>query len=91
MPAIRAERLDLRSSANVKRTLRSAAAAQGRSLSEFVLQSALERAHEVLADRRVFGLDGEGWVRFHEALNAPKRETPRLDRLMSEPGVFGNG
>ena len=88
MPATRTEKLDLRLSANAKRTLQTAAATQERSLSEFVLQSALERANEALADRRVFDLDADAWTRFNEALDAPERATPRLDRLMREPSVF---
>ena len=86
--ALRTEKLDLRLTASAKRTLQSAAASQERSLSEFVLQSALERANEALADRRVFDLDADAWAWFHEALDAPDRATPRLDRLMSEPSVF---
>lgn len=88
MPAIRTEKLDLRLSANAKCTLQSAAAERGCSLSEFVLQSALERADEVLANRRVFDLGDDEWARFHDALDAPDQPTPRLDRLMSEPSVF---
>lgn len=88
MPVARTEKLDLRLSASAKRTLQSAAAAQHRSLSEFVLQSALERASEALADRRAFDLDADAWARFNDALSAPERPTPRLDRLMGTPSVF---
>jgi uncharacterized protein (DUF1778 family) len=50
------EKLRLRLTAETKRTLAAAAQVQRRSLSEFVLESALGRAEEVLADRRVFEL-----------------------------------
>jgi len=50
----RTEKLDLRLTAEAKHTLAAAAQAQRRSLSEFVLESALGRAEEALADRRVF-------------------------------------
>nr|WP_231711192.1 DUF1778 domain-containing protein [Xanthobacter dioxanivorans] len=52
----RTEKLDLRLTAEAKHTLTAAAQAQRRSLSEFVLESALGRAEEALADRRVFQL-----------------------------------
>ena len=55
----RTEKLDLRLSKQAKQVLRSAAVAAQRSVSEFVLESALSRAEETLADRRSFQLDGD--------------------------------
>ena len=69
-------------------TLNIAASAAGRSVSEFVLESALARAEETLADRRHFGLDAERWEAFMAALEAPPREIPALERLMREPSLF---
>jgi uncharacterized protein (DUF1778 family) len=71
-----------------KRTLDVAASAAGRSVSEFVLESALSRAEETLADRRYFGLDAERWAAFMAALDAPPRDNPVLERLLREPSVF---
>lgn len=87
----RSEKLDLRLSAEAKRTLAAAAAAERRSLSDFVLESALGRAQETLADRRSFGLDAEQWSAFHAALDAPARDMPRLKRLLNEPSIFSPG
>ena len=84
----RSEKLDLRLTVNAKRTLRAAAAASHRSVSEFVLESALERADEALADRRTFGLNAAQWKAFVAALDAPPRSRPRLERLLEEPGFF---
>jgi uncharacterized protein (DUF1778 family) len=52
--ATRTEKLDLRLTRQAKRTLQAAAATSHRSVSEFVLESALARADEALADRRSF-------------------------------------
>ena len=52
----RNEKLDLRLTPSAKRTLQVAASAMQRSVSEFVLESALARAEETLPDRRKFGL-----------------------------------
>src|SRR5260370_23774624 len=52
----RNEKLDLRLTPSAKRTLRTAALAAHRSVSEFVLESALARAEETLPDRQRFGL-----------------------------------
>lgn len=84
----RTEKLDLRLTAEAKHTLAAAAQAQRRSLSEFVLESALGRAEEALADRRVFQLPPEQWEAFAAALDAPPRDLPRLRKLLNEPGVF---
>ncbi len=53
MHTTRSEKLDLRLTPEAKRTLNSAASAAGRSVSEFVLESALSRAEETLADRQL--------------------------------------
>ena len=85
---LRTEKLDLRLTPSAKRVLQSAASASQRSVSEFVLESALARAEETLPDRRRFGLDAERWAEFQAALDAPPRKLPRLRKLLREPSVF---
>jgi uncharacterized protein (DUF1778 family) len=70
----RSEKLDLRLSQEAKQTLRAAATASHRSISDFVLESALARADETLA--------------FLTALDAPVRQLPRLRRLLKSRSVF---
>lgn len=84
----RTEKLDLRLSPEAKQTLHAAAIAAHRSVSEFVLDSALAQANETLADRQRFGLTATQWEAFTEALDAPVRDLPRLRRLLSQPSVF---
>jgi len=84
----RTEKLDLRLTPAAKQTLYAAAGAARRSVSEFVLESALSRAEETLADRRLFGLDAERWEAFLTALDAPPRPLPRLERLFATPSLF---
>jgi uncharacterized protein (DUF1778 family) len=90
-PEIRNEKLDLRLTASAKRTLQTAAHAAHRSVSEFVLESALARAEETLPDRQRFGLNAQRWEAFQAALSAPPRPAPRLARLLKEPSVFERG
>ena len=87
----RTEKLDLRLTPEAKRTLAAAAQAERRSLSDFVLASALGRAEEALSDRRVFHLSPEKWEAFITALDAPPRDMPRLRRLLNETGIFSDG
>jgi uncharacterized protein (DUF1778 family) len=89
--ATRSEKLDLRLTRQAKRTLQAAAATSRCSVSEFVLQSALARADEALADRRIFTLNAAHWKAFLAALDAPPRPLPRLERLFKEPGFFDSG
>jgi len=84
----RSEKLDLRLTRDAKRALQAAAAVSRRSVSEFVLESALARADEALAERRTFGLNATEWKAFLAALDAPPRPLPRLERLLKEPGFF---
>lgn len=87
-PSPRTEKLDLRLTPAAKQTLQTAAAVARRSVSDFVLESALARAEEALADRQHFGLDAERWAAFLAALDAPPRPLPRMARLLEEPSVF---
>lgn len=86
--ATRSEKLDLRLTPEAKRVLNAAAQASRRSVSDFVLESALARAQETLPDRQHFGLDATRWEAFLAALDAPTRPLPRLERLLAEPSVF---
>jgi uncharacterized protein (DUF1778 family) len=88
MPQARTEKLDLRLTPDAKRTLQRAALAAQRSVSDFVLESALARAIETLPDRQRFGLDAERWQAFQAALDAPSVHAPRLSRLLHETSVF---
>jgi uncharacterized protein (DUF1778 family) len=86
--AVRTEKLDLRLSRSAKRTLEAAASVSSRSVSAFVLESALARADETLVDRRTFVLSKAKWSEFLAALDAPTRSVRRMQRLLTEPGFF---
>ncbi|MHB8886432.1 MAG: type II toxin-antitoxin system TacA family antitoxin [Methylovirgula sp.] len=87
-PTNRTEKLDLRLTKSAKQTLQAAAVVARKSVSEFVLETALNEAEERLADRRVFTLDAERWEAFVAALDAPPHRHPRLERLFREKSVF---
>lgn len=84
----RSEKLDLRLTPDAKKALKEAAHIAHRSVSEFVLESALAKANETLAERQTFGLDTERWSAFLGALDAPTRDLPRMARMLKEPGFF---
>lgn len=88
---LRTEKLDLRLTPAAKRTLQAAARAARRSVTDFVLDSALARAEESLPNRERFGLDAERWSAFQEALDSTPPPAPRLRRLLRERSVFDDG
>jgi uncharacterized protein (DUF1778 family) len=64
------------------------AAAVGKNVTEFVLESACVMAENVLADRRRFVLDDAAWDRFLALLYRPVRTKPRLEALLKEPSLL---
>jgi uncharacterized protein (DUF1778 family) len=84
----RTTKLDLRLSQDAKQTLSAAAQAAHCSVSQFVLKSALERAAETLAERQRFELNAEQWKEFMDALDAPPKIVPQIQRLFREPSPF---
>jgi uncharacterized protein (DUF1778 family) len=84
----RSEKLDLRLTGRDKRILQEAAATERRSVTEFVLHSALMRAEDVLAEQRSIRLNAEQWKAFIEALDTPPQRHARLERLLKEKSVF---
>lgn len=87
-PERRTEKLDIRISSAAKAKLQAAAAATHRSMTDFVMESALAKAEEALADRRIFGLNSEQWTEFLAALDSPPRILPRMKTLLNQPPFF---
>ena len=86
MPATTKDsRLNLRLRAVDDELIRHAAAQTGQSVSEFLTTSAVERAHEILADQREFILDERTWAEFTRLLDEPPRPDPRLVELFARP------
>jgi uncharacterized protein (DUF1778 family) len=85
---IRTSKLDLRLSPEAKQTLNAAAHEARCSVSQFVLNSALERAAETLNERRQFELGAGQWEEFMAALDAPPRIVPQLRQLFRETSPF---
>lgn len=85
---VRSEKLNLRLTSEAKKLITDATNSLRRSVSDFVLESALARAEETLPDRRHFRLNDTQWAAFMAALDAPPRTVPRMKRLLNEPSIF---
>lgn len=68
--------------------IRRAANAVGKSVSEFVLESATANAEQVLADRHYFAVSDQAWQAFEVALEQPPVFKPRLHALLAEESPF---
>jgi len=75
--------INLRLPAKVRDLIDSAAAANGTSRTEFVLESARRRAIDVMLDRRLFLLDDADWQAFQRALDRPPPSNASLKALMA--------
>jgi len=84
----RSEKLDIRISPEAKHMLQEAAHERHTTISQFVLESALGAAREVLAERNRIGLDSEQWTAFVKALDAPVKRHKRMERLLKEPTIL---
>jgi uncharacterized protein (DUF1778 family) len=85
MPATKDARLNLRLKPDDDQLIRQAATSVGKSVTQFLSESAIDRAHEVLADQRHFTLDEETWDQFVAILDRPVRPDPRLVELFTRP------
>ncbi|WP_448059815.1 type II toxin-antitoxin system TacA family antitoxin [Cellulomonas hominis] len=81
-------RIALRVTGHQKETIEAAAAALGRSVTDFAVQVAVEKADEVLADRRTFHVPDHQWAEFERLLDAPVRPNGGLVDLFAKPSVF---
>lgn len=86
--AAKSQRIDLRTNDRQQDVLRRAAAATDSNLSEFILNSAVDRAEKVLADRRWFAVNEEQWGAFKAALDAPVSAKDRFEKLARRESPF---
>lgn len=86
----KAHRVNLRTSERQEQVIRRAAAATDRTMTDFILDSAVEQAERVLADRRWFVADETQWAEFVRLSEQPLPSTARFERLMARPQVFGD-
>lgn len=86
--AARDQRLNFRASAQQQQLIRQAAEATDSTVTDFILDSVLQSAERVLADRKWFVAGEEQWAEFQALLDAPLRPMPKLDRLLRRESPF---
>ena len=75
--------INIRISQNQRDLIDLAATLQGKSRSEFMLESAHQRAQDVLLDRCLFDIDAERFQPFMDRLDAPIMPNDNLRQLLT--------
>jgi uncharacterized protein (DUF1778 family) len=83
----RTKRFNLRATPRQERLIKVAAERQGLNVTDFILESACEKADEALSAQTRFVLNEKQWKLFMEALDRPPRRIPQIRKLFSEPSV----
>ena len=76
------ERIDLRTSPEIKELIVRAASTAGMSVSAFLLGTAQERAKQILAESEMITLTSRDWNAFVKALDNGDKRRPKLSAAM---------
>jgi uncharacterized protein (DUF1778 family) len=76
--------INLRLQSSARDLIDQAAAAQGKTRTEFMVDASRRAAEAVLLDRCLFTLSDKDFARLHAALDKPPANNPRLRRLLRE-------
>jgi uncharacterized protein (DUF1778 family) len=80
---IRDVTINIRAKQHQRDLIDQAAEVQGKSRSEFMLESAYQKAQDVLLDRSFFGLDQHKFEQFLALLDAPPTANEKLHTLLT--------
>jgi uncharacterized protein (DUF1778 family) len=75
--------INIRAKQNQRDLIDRAAEVQGKSRSEFMLESSYNKAQDVLLDRTFFGLDEPKFKQFLALLDAPPTRNEKLHTLLT--------
>lgn len=83
----KSKRINLRATPKQENLIRVAAKRRGLEVSDFIIESACEKAEQTLAGETRFVLDQTQWDLFMKALDEPPRIIPQIKKLFSEPPI----
>lgn len=84
------ERIDLRTSHEIKELIVRAAATTGQTVSAFLIGAAQERAKQVLFQSEILTLSPRDWEAFFGALDQVDKPRPRLEAAMKRHQEWQN-
>ena len=80
--------IQIRASSDMKAIINRAATLRGQKLSEFMLESARQRAEETILDQRTFFLDAKSHEKFLAVLDDPPKPGRELRTLMKRKPLW---
>jgi uncharacterized protein (DUF1778 family) len=83
----KSKRFNLRATPKQENLIRVAAKRRGLEITDFIIESACEKAEQTLSDQTHFVLDQAQWDLFMKALDEPPRVIPQIKKLFAEPPV----
>jgi uncharacterized protein (DUF1778 family) len=83
-PAQRPDRINLRLGRDAKRKLERAAAYSDKTLTDFVIDVALQRADAIVRENEAITLTHAEWARFQDLLLNPPEPNKRLKKALAE-------
>jgi len=86
--ATKSQRIEVRATERQEAVLRQAAVATDRTMTDFILASAVEQAERILAERRWFTGSQEQYDEFLRLLDEPLASTEKFEKLWSRPSPF---
>ncbi len=86
--SVRSERIELRTTSDVKALLQHAAALSHKNVTAFLLDAGIAAAEEAVAEQRIFRLSDAEWQAFEAILDGPATTKPRLAELLREKSVL---
>lgn len=81
-------KINIRAKQNQRNLIDRAAQVQGKSRSEFMLESAYQKAQEVLLSECFFGVDEEKFQQFVDRLDAPPTRNDKLHTLLTTKSAW---
>lgn len=84
---VKSKRFNLRATATQENLIRVAAKRRGIDVTDFIIESACERAEQTLADQTRFVVDQTQWDLFMKALDEPPRIIPQIKKLFAVPPI----
>lgn len=84
------DRIHVRTTSNQKSLLQQAAEIEGRSVSEFVLDAAIEKAENAVLDQTVFFIGTDAYDQIISRSKDVERNKEILTKLMSKPSPWSN-
>lgn len=85
----KSQRIEVRATGRQETILRQAASATDRTLTDFILDTAVDHAERILAERRWFVASPEQYDEFLRVLDEPLESTEKFEKLWSRPTPFG--